>query len=192
MKGRTRAERYVISFIVFEFGGSNRVGQFRTGGGDRNTLCEDSSSHTVHRANSSTQLTIRTSTQKHIPVYNATVSFTPSSHPNSPPQTIKLRAPFTRWFTSDGYFSPKPFQQWLASEIPIIGEADPDSVVEDIGRGSGQAGAVPKSGEFRVDASNAVEILEQLKKSASANQGGGNASASASGKAQGGGRRRKQ
>lgn len=73
----------------------------------------------------------------------------------------------------------------------MIGESDPESVVEDIGRGSG-AGGVPQGGEFNINATNAVEILEQLKKSASANQGGGNSNASASGKASGGGRRRKQ
>lgn len=36
----------------------------------------------------------------------------------------ELSAPFTTWFTADGYFVAKPFQQWLASSVPLIGEAD--------------------------------------------------------------------
>lgn len=38
---------------------------------------------------------------------------------------MKLSASFTRWFDQDGSFVAKPFQQWLASEIPAIGAADP-------------------------------------------------------------------
>ena len=28
------------------------------------------------------------------------------------------------WFTEDGYFVALPFQQWLASSIQVIGDAD--------------------------------------------------------------------
>jgi hypothetical protein len=70
----------------------------------------------------------------------------------------------TRWFTADGYFIAKPFQQWLASEVPVIGAADPNNVVEEIGRGNAaEVGQGQKA--FSVDASNAAEILEQLKAS---------------------------
>ena len=69
----------------------------------------------------------------------------------------------TRWFTSDGYFIAKPFQQWLASEIPVIGAADPNNVVEEIGRGSGSDGAFQTS--LNLNSSNAIEVLEQLKAS---------------------------
>ena len=64
----------------------------------------------------------------------------------------------TQWFTADGFFTAKPFQQWLASEIPVIGAADPDNVVEDIGRGSGAQ-------EMRLDSNNAIDVLNQLKAS---------------------------
>jgi hypothetical protein len=67
----------------------------------------------------------------------------------------------TRWFTSDGYFVAKPFQQWLASEVPVIGAADPNNVVEEIGRGS--TGGVDQT--LNLDSSNAVDILQQLKAS---------------------------
>jgi hypothetical protein len=64
----------------------------------------------------------------------------------------------TQWFTADGFFTAKPFQQWLASEIPVIGAADPDNVVEDIGRGSGAQ-------EMHLDSNNAIDVLNQLKAS---------------------------
>ena len=47
---------------------------------------------------------------------------------NAAPTTTEISSPFTRWFDSDGYFVAKPFQQWLASEISIVGDADPKSV----------------------------------------------------------------
>ncbi|PSN60806.1 hypothetical protein BS50DRAFT_563484 [Corynespora cassiicola Philippines] len=115
------------------------------------------------------KLKIHASTQKHIPVYECTVTFTPAPYSSNPPQTLQIRAPFTRWFTSDGYFIAKPFQQWLASEVPIVGAADPNNVVEEIGRGSEMEKYISsKTGQ------NAVEILEQLKASgANVSVGGG-------------------
>ncbi|KAH7109439.1 microsomal signal peptidase 25 kDa subunit-domain-containing protein [Dendryphion nanum] len=125
------------------------------------------------------KLRLTTSTQKHIPVYNLVATF--SLPGTTLPQTITLRAPFTRWFTSDGYFAPKPFQQWLASEIPVIGAADPTNVVEEIGRGSETERVLNASGN------NAIDILEQLKKGASA----GAPQATGAGVGGGSGRRRK-
>lgn len=36
-----------------------------------------------------------------------------------------------QWFTADGFFVAAPFQQWLASNIAMIGDADPKNVVSD-------------------------------------------------------------
>jgi signal peptidase complex subunit 2 len=33
-----------------------------------------------------------------------------------------------QWFTADGFFVPAPFQQWLASNIDMVGDADPKNV----------------------------------------------------------------
>lgn len=72
----------------------------------------------------------------------------------------------TRWFTADGFFTAKPFQQWLASEVPVIGAADPNNVVEEIGRGSAaDAGAGQGQNTFSVNSENAADILEHLKAS---------------------------
>ena len=43
---------------------------------------------------------------------------------------MELSAPFTRWFDADGCFVAKPFQQWLATEVPVIGDADPKNKQE--------------------------------------------------------------
>lgn len=37
-----------------------------------------------------------------------------------------------QWFTADGFFVAKPFQQWLASGVPLIGEADPKNASNDL------------------------------------------------------------
>ncbi|PVH99492.1 hypothetical protein DM02DRAFT_615005 [Periconia macrospinosa] len=102
---------------------------------------------------------IASSTKKHIPVYEADVFFTPAPTSSNPEQKIHIRAPMTRWFTSDGYFVAKPFQQWLASEIPVVGAADPSNVVEEIGRGS------ETERVLNVTGNNAIDVLEQLKAS---------------------------
>ncbi|KAF2237997.1 hypothetical protein EV356DRAFT_332594 [Viridothelium virens] len=80
------------------------------------------------------QLTISSRTEQHVPTYYLTVRSKKSS--SGTWKESKIKAPFTRWFSADGFFVPKPFQQWLASEIGVVGEADPSNVVEDIGRGS--------------------------------------------------------
>jgi hypothetical protein len=83
----------------------------------------------------------------------------------------------TRWFTADGFFTAKPFQQWLASEVPVIGAADPGNVVEEIGRGSsagaGQSVGAGGNQTFSVNSDNAAEILEHLKASGADIMGGG-------------------
>ncbi|KAF2197806.1 hypothetical protein GQ43DRAFT_190151 [Delitschia confertaspora ATCC 74209] len=108
------------------------------------------------------RIKISSSVKKHIPIYNLSVTFQPTPYSSNPPQTIKIRAPFTRWFSSDGYFIAKPFQQWLASEIPVVGAADPSKVVEEIGRGNqSEAERV-----LNVGSGNVLEVLEQLKRGA--------------------------
>jgi signal peptidase complex subunit 2 len=39
--------------------------------------------------------------------------------------------PFTTWFTADGYFVAKPFQQWLASSVEAIGDVDLKNALRD-------------------------------------------------------------
>lgn len=46
-------------------------------------------------------------------------------------QEVSIQAPFNQWFTADGFFVAKPFQQWLASSVPLIGEADPKNVLNE-------------------------------------------------------------
>jgi hypothetical protein len=104
-----------------------------------------------------TKVRIATSTKKHIPIYECDVFFKPAG--SNLEQKIHIRAPMTRWFTSDGYFIAKPFQQWLASEVPVIGAADPSNVIEEIGRGS----EVERT--LNVTGNNALDVLEQLKAS---------------------------
>ena len=87
------------------------------------------------------------------------MTYTPAPYSSNPQQKLHIRAPLTRWFTADGYFIAKPFQQWLASEIPIVGAADPNNVVEEIGRGNGA------DQELNLNSTNAIEVLQQLKAS---------------------------
>ncbi|CZT16781.1 related to signal peptidase 18 KD subunit [Ramularia collo-cygni] len=60
-------------------------------------------------------------TKKHDPTYYLEVSVT---NPGSTPSTWQIKAPFTTWFTSDGFFVSQPFQKWLATTVEVIGDAD--------------------------------------------------------------------
>lgn len=88
---------------------------------------------------------------------------------NSQWKEIKIEAPFTRWFTSDGYFVAKPFQQWLASEIPVIAEVDPSNVVEEIGRGSDAGTRGPEA--MNVGIANMSGILDQIQNKSKSSSG---------------------
>ena len=68
------------------------------------------------------QLSIASSVAKYTPIYNITVEYT---NAEGETKTLRLSSPFTRWFDNDGFFIARPFQQWLASEIPLIGQVDP-------------------------------------------------------------------
>ncbi|KAM0793884.1 signal peptidase complex subunit 2, partial [Usnea florida] len=68
------------------------------------------------------QLSIASSVAKHNPIYNITVDY---SNADGEVKRLEFSSPFTRWFDVNGFFVAKPFQQWLASEIPIVGQVDP-------------------------------------------------------------------
>ncbi|KAF1817606.1 hypothetical protein P152DRAFT_24646 [Eremomyces bilateralis CBS 781.70] len=83
-----------------------------------------------------TKLSISTRTEKHDPTYHLTATITSTASPSTPPRTLSLSVPFSRFYTSDGQFVAQPFQQWLASSVPVVGQADPNNVTEEIGRGN--------------------------------------------------------
>jgi signal peptidase complex subunit 2 len=73
------------------------------------------------------QISITSKTNKHEPTYYLTV--TSPSTPGS--SSREIQAPFTTWFTADGFFVAKPFQQWLASSIGAIGDVDTKHAMRD-------------------------------------------------------------
>ncbi|KAI6246641.1 Signal peptidase complex subunit 2 [Erysiphe necator] len=74
------------------------------------------------------KIQISSKIDKHVPVYNLTVTTYLKSQPKRPNTQI-LKKPFNEWFNKAGYFVPLPFQQMLASNVPLIGAADPARVL---------------------------------------------------------------
>jgi hypothetical protein len=109
------------------------------------------------------KVVLSSSTKKHRGVYYLTARFQ-TRKGSEEWKELKTEAPFTRWFTADGFFVAKPFQQWLASEVPVIGEADPANVVEEIGRGSETDSAGAKV--MNVDVSNLSDVLGAIQNQA--------------------------
>ncbi|KAF2774013.1 hypothetical protein EJ03DRAFT_340808 [Teratosphaeria nubilosa] len=67
------------------------------------------------------KISIATKTKKHDPTYYMTVTNTNKGQTSSEWQ---IKAPFTTWFTADGYFEPKPFQAWLGNNIEGLKKKD--------------------------------------------------------------------
>ena len=87
---------------------------------------------------------------RHTPVYNLTVSYTASDGAS---KTLQISSPFTRWFDVDGFFIAKPFQRWLASEIPLVGMIDTKNNAKAIegGKANGTSEATAVVVEQKVD-----------------------------------------
>jgi signal peptidase complex subunit 2 len=104
------------------------------------------------------KVSISSKMKKHDPTYYLTVTTTTPSKGES---SWQIRAPFTTWFTADGFFVAKPFQQWLASSVEAIGDVDgknagrderdelaaPTAEVERIEQGNGSATATGTEGK---------------------------------------------
>ncbi|KAI1004761.1 hypothetical protein K3495_g3455 [Podosphaera aphanis] len=67
--------------------------------------------------------------EKHVPIYNLKITTYKKNQP-SRKQMLTLKKPFNHWFNRDGYFVALPLQQILASNIPMIGRADPSRVID--------------------------------------------------------------
>ncbi|KAK5126995.1 hypothetical protein LTR85_008354 [Meristemomyces frigidus] len=74
------------------------------------------------------KISIASKTNKHEPTYYLTVT---DSGSGSTASTRQIQAPFTAWFTADGFFVAKPFQQWLATSVEAIGDADTKNASRD-------------------------------------------------------------
>jgi len=74
------------------------------------------------------KIEISSSTKKHVPIYDLTITYYIAANPRVP-NTLKLSRPFTQWFDAAGHFVPLHFQQMFAGEVPMIGKADPTNAV---------------------------------------------------------------
>ncbi|KAK7415411.1 hypothetical protein QQZ08_012352 [Neonectria magnoliae] len=70
-------------------------------------------------------ISITTSTKKNVPIYNVTVTVTSK---DSKKRAFKIAKPFSAWFDQTGQFIALPFQEMLATSVPLIGKCDPKRV----------------------------------------------------------------
>lgn len=75
------------------------------------------------------QITISTTTKKNVPIYNLGITVSPKrTTATDRPQTYTLAKEFAGWFDEVGFFVAAPFQEMLASAVPLIGKQDPKRV----------------------------------------------------------------
>lgn len=79
-------------------------------------------------------------------------------------EQLELDAPFIQWFTADGFFVAKPFQQWLASSVTLIGEIDPKNLVEGGAKGAVKTQTVTSDGVAGVLTGLAQEAVKAQSK----------------------------
>jgi signal peptidase complex subunit 2 len=84
--------------------------------------------HPTKTDNKTKQITISTRADKFDPTYKLKVKYNPTALATIPPVEKEISAPFMQWFTSDGFFVAAPFQQWLALNIDMVGDADPKTI----------------------------------------------------------------
>jgi signal peptidase complex subunit 2 len=80
------------------------------------------------------RIEIQSATKKNVPIYNLTITVTEAG--KGAGREIKLSRPFREWFDKEGAFVPVPFQQMFASNVDVIGKADPKQVVAEKKKGA--------------------------------------------------------
>jgi hypothetical protein len=112
------------------------------------------------------QLTLQSSVQKHTPTYKLKVLFEAPSGQKWEDKEIEGK--FTEWFNEDGYLQHAELKKWLATNIDVVGRADPqsktvvDEVLVDDSLDSGAV--VEQSGTSTVDGRSSVKGRKTKKK----------------------------
>ncbi|EPQ67654.1 Bgt-2450 [Blumeria graminis f. sp. tritici] len=70
------------------------------------------------------EIRIETKVEECVPIYNLRITTKLKSCPGEKPKVTNLKKPFNKWFDKAGHFVALPFQQMLASSIPMIDDAD--------------------------------------------------------------------
>ncbi|KAK1238773.1 hypothetical protein MKX07_004349 [Trichoderma sp. CBMAI-0711] len=76
-------------------------------------------------APSGDKITVATSTKKLDPTYRLSITVTDTSAKS---RIIEIAKPFASFFDESGYFVAGPFQQILATAVPIVGKLDPKRI----------------------------------------------------------------
>lgn len=72
-------------------------------------------------ANTVVQVSFASRTNKYEPIYRLKVRYTdPKDSVAFDWKEMEISAPFTRWFTADGYFEETQFREWLGSSVPLL------------------------------------------------------------------------
>lgn len=71
------------------------------------------------------QITVASSTKKLDPTYKLSITVTDKS---SKSRIIEVAKPFASFFDESGYFVAVPFQEILATAVPVVGKLDPKRI----------------------------------------------------------------
>ncbi|KAG4438067.1 hypothetical protein IFR05_006433 [Cadophora sp. M221] len=74
------------------------------------------------------KIQIVSKTEKHVPIYNLTVTTWKKGSKEG--KVVGIKKPFTQWFDKKGGFVVLPFQQMIASAVEVVGKMDPGKVVK--------------------------------------------------------------
>lgn len=75
------------------------------------------------------QLTLQSSIQKHKPIYKLKVRYEAPSGKKW--EDKEIEGTFMEWFNEDGFLQHADLRKWLARNIDVVGQADPQSQVVD-------------------------------------------------------------
>lgn len=78
-----------------------------------------------HHSAAVSQLTLRSSSQKHKPIYNLKVLCERGSNVGKSGEK-EIQGTFMQWFDVNGYIQTDELKVWLAKNIDVVGQADPE------------------------------------------------------------------
>lgn len=113
-----------------------------------------------------TQLTLSSSVKKHIPIYRLKVRYESPSGKKWEDKEVEGR--FTQWFNDAGYLQHAELKKWLATNIEVIGSADPQSkkMAEEVTSDPSVDTTIEYTGSSGVEKSGSAKSARRVKKKA--------------------------
>lgn len=112
------------------------------------------------------KLTLSSSAKKHVPIYRLKVRYAAPSGKKWEDKVVEGR--FTKWFNEAGYLQHGELKKWLATNVDVIGLADPTSkkMAEEVTSKQSPDTTIESPGSSGVEKSGSAKSARKVKRKA--------------------------